>query len=107
MRQVSLSPSTDVLGNELGNAALMTDNEDRVPRRFADVLTALSREPGVAFGDPGAKKTFGHSALKINDKIFAMVSAKGDFVVKLPARRVDALEASGAGKRFQAGDASR
>jgi hypothetical protein len=32
-----------------------------------------------------------------------MVSSKGSFVVKLPKRRVEELEASGAGQRFDPG----
>ena len=81
----------------------MTDAEKGFPRRFAEVLTALGREACVTFGAPGANKTFGHSALKVNDKIFAMVSSKEDFVVKLPAGRVDALVTAGVGQRFQSG----
>ena len=80
----------------------MTEGEKRFPHRFAEVVATLGKEPGVTFGQPGAKKTFGHTALKVNDKIFAMVSSKGDFVVKLSKARVAALEAAGAGKRFEA-----
>jgi TfoX/Sxy family transcriptional regulator of competence genes len=80
----------------------MADVEKGYPHRFAEVVEAVAKEPGVTFGQPGARKTFGHSALKVNEKIFAMVSAKGDFVVKLPKQRVDELEAVGAGKRFKA-----
>ena len=71
-------------------------------RRFALVVEALSGNPGVTVGS-GGKKGFGSSALKVNGKIFAMVSSAGSFVVKLPAQRVDALEASGAGRRFDPG----
>lgn len=49
------------------------------------------------------KKGFGSSALKIDNRIFAMLSSKREFVVKLPAHRVDALIAAGMGKRFDAG----
>ncbi len=69
--------------------------------RFAKVVEALGRKPGVTFGKPGSK-LFGHSALKVNDQIFAMISSSGHFVVKLPKARVDALEADGTGKRFEA-----
>ncbi len=80
----------------------MADRKKGYPHRFAEVVTALGQEPGVTFGQPGAKKTFGHSALKVDDKIFAMVSSAGHFVVKLPKARVDGLEAGKAGKRFEA-----
>jgi len=84
----------------------MVDSEKGYPHRFAEVVQAMGKEPGVTFGQPGARKTFGHFALKVNDKIFAMVSSKGAFVVKLPAERVAKLEGAGAGKRFQAGKGS-
>ena len=78
----------------------MSGADAKQPERFARVVSALAKEPGVTHGKPG--KAFGHSALKVNDKIFAMVSADGSFVVKLPKARVDALEADRAGKRFEA-----
>lgn len=70
--------------------------------RFAALAETFSGEPGVDFGQ-GAKKGFGSSALKINGKIFALVSAADEFVVKLPHARVEALEASGIGRRFDPG----
>ncbi len=69
--------------------------------RFAEVMAALAEEPGVSFGKPG--KAFGSSALKVNDKIFAMISSAGQFVVKLPKVRVDGLTVTAAGIRFEAG----
>ncbi len=57
----------------------MADDKKGFPHRFAEVIEAVAKEPGVTVGEPGAKKTFGNSALKVNDKIFAMVSSKGDF----------------------------
>jgi hypothetical protein len=71
-------------------------------RRFGFVVEALSRKRGVSIGSVG-NKGFGSSALKVNGKIFAMVSSRGSFVVKLPAQRVESLEASGAGRRFDPG----
>ena len=70
----------------------MAEKGKGYPHRFAEVVQAMGKEPGVTFGQPGAKKTFGHSALKVNDKIFAMVSSKGAFVVKLLKQRVAELE---------------
>ncbi len=80
----------------------MADGEKGYPHRFAEVVQAVGHEPGVVLGQPGAKKTFGHSALTVNDRIFAMVSSAGHFVVKLPKARVDGLVAGAAGKRFEA-----
>ncbi len=84
----------------------MAEKGKGYPHRFAEVVQAMGNEPGVTFGQPGAKTTFGHAALKVNDKIFAMVSSKGAFVVKLPKHRVAELERAGAGTRFQTGAGS-
>ena len=51
---------------------------------------------------PPRAKRFGSTELRVNDKIFVILS-KGRLVVKLPRRRVDALLASGAGERFDPG----
>ena len=42
-------------------------------------------------------------ALKVNGKIFAMMSSKGKFVLKLSKKRVDELVSSGKGERFDPG----
>lgn len=73
-----------------------------VEEKFSAVVKALGDESGVAHGQ-GGKKGFGSSALKVNGKIFAMVSPADAFVVKLPKLRVDALEAAGTGRRFDPG----
>ena len=72
--------------------------------RFAKIVQALSRYSGVTPPDTTQpKKRFGSSGLKVHDKIFAMISSKGEFVVKLPEQRVDGLVTSGKGKRFDPG----
>jgi hypothetical protein len=48
-------------------------------------------------------KGFGSGALKVNGKIFAMMSSKGAFVVKLPKERVDELVSTGKGEYFDPG----
>ena len=48
-------------------------------------------------------KGFGSSALKVNGRIFAMLTARSDFVVKLPRQRVEQLIESGDGVAFDAG----
>jgi hypothetical protein len=70
--------------------------------RFAAIAKALGAEEGVSVGQDG-KKGFGSSALRINGRIFAMVSSRGCLVFKLPKARVQALEASGAGQKFDPG----
>jgi|SRR3954463_8104023 hypothetical protein len=66
---------------------------------FSAVVKALSKERGVTFGGKG----FGSSGLKADGKIFAMLSARGQFVVKLPKARVDELVTGGIGERFDPG----
>ena len=73
-----------------------------VEEAYAKIVRTLSSSAGVTVGAKG-KKGFGSSALRAKDKIFAMVSSKGAFVVKLPKERVDELVASGSGKRFDPG----
>jgi len=75
-------------------------------KRFADIVASLRGKPGVTAPSSeagGGRKSFGSSGLKINNKVFAMVSSKGEFVVKLPRERVEALVASGDATRFDPG----
>lgn len=69
--------------------------------RYARIVKALLGKSDVTLGS--GKKGFGSSALQINNKIFAMLSSKGKFVVKLPRARVDSLVASRSGERFDPG----
>ena len=63
----------------------------------------LAAEPGVTLpAEGGSARRFGADALKVDGRIFAMVSG-GSVVLKLPARRVAALLASGEGRPFDAG----
>ncbi len=74
--------------------------------RYATVVDALLGSPDVSLGSPDGTKAnqgFGSSALRINNKIFAMLSSHGGFVVKLPRGRVDEVIASGHGERFDPG----
>ena len=68
---------------------------------FASVVKAFANDPDVTA--PGAGKGFGSGALKVGKKIFAMVSSRSEFVVKLPPARVAELVASGRGRYFDAG----
>ena len=68
--------------------------------RFVRVVEAFAEDPRVSH-DEG--KGFGSGALKVNGRIFAMISSKRKFVVKLPQDRVDDLVASGQGERFDPG----
>ena len=79
----------------------MEEAGNETDARFAAVVEALARKPGVTHSD-ARSRLFGSKALKVHDKVFAMVSSSGHFVVKLPKARVDALVDSGAGGRFEA-----
>jgi hypothetical protein len=70
-------------------------------KRYAELVETLTKDSAVKVGS--AKRGFGSSALQINNKIFAMLSSKGNFVVKLPRDRVDSLVVSGSGERFDPG----
>ena len=67
--------------------------------RFDALVDELLATDGVA--PPGPGRGFGSSALRFQNKIFAML-VRGRLVVKLPKARVDALVAAGDGVRFDA-----
>ena len=79
----------------------MAETDEKTEARFAAVVEALDTQPGLTYVR-SASRLFGSRALKVHDKIFAMVSSQGHFVVKLPKARVESLVASGAGERFEA-----
>jgi hypothetical protein len=68
-------------------------------QRFESLVDELSRLDGVEPPTPG--RGFGSGALRFGGKIFAMC-VDGELVVKLPAARVSALVADGAGVHFDA-----
>ncbi len=82
----------------------MSDSQIPQEARFAAIVGAFRSHPNVT---PPAGTTFGSSALKVNDKIFVMLSARGEFVVKLPRQRVDTLIAAGEGTPFESGQGRR
>jgi hypothetical protein len=67
-------------------------------RKFAKVVEVMSQSSNITCG---GGKGFGSGALKVDGKIFAMLSSEGRFVVKLPKKRVDELVTSSVGKRFE------
>lgn len=64
---------------------------------FAKVIRAFEGDSRVTYGGKG----FGSTALKLDGKIFAMLTPRGDFVVKLSSARVKELVAAGKGLHFQ------
>jgi len=71
-----------------------------IDERFATVVKAFTHDPQVT---RETRKGFGSGALKVRGKIFAMVSSRDEFVVKLPKARVDQLVQDGIGRRFEPG----
>ena len=69
---------------------------------FSSVVAALSNKPGVTppSDEEGTRRKFGSNGLRINGRIFAMLSAEKRLIVKLPRERVDALVDAGDGERF-------
>ncbi|MDQ6899269.1 MAG: TfoX/Sxy family protein [Candidatus Dormibacteraeota bacterium] len=64
--------------------------------RYAELVRAYLHQPGVSQEGRG----FGSFSLRVSGAIFAMLSAGGQLVVKLPSQRVEELVASGDGDRF-------
>jgi hypothetical protein len=81
--------------------AQMTPNPpgEAIDPRFGPVVAALVREPRVMYGGKG----FGSSGLKLDGKLFAMMSSRGQFVAKLPRDRVSELVRTGKGEPFDPG----
>jgi len=90
-----------------GSAAAPADEDDP---RFKRVLAAFAAdrklapvaEEYAASRMAGGRKNFGARALKVEGKIFAMMS-QGRFVVKLPAAKVDTMVAAKQGTYFDPG----
>jgi TfoX/Sxy family transcriptional regulator of competence genes len=74
-----------------------TSKAEQVDPGFAKVVETFAKVRGVTYG-----KMFASMGLKVNGKIFAM-HAKGKFVAKLPADRVDELVRTGKGEYFDPG----
>ena len=68
--------------------------------RFARVVAALAGKRDVT---RESRQGFGSGALKVNGKIFAMMTPRAEFVVKIPKARVDELVNDGIGERFEPG----
>lgn len=69
------------------------------PHPFDAVVAAFAKDHRVAHA---TGKGFGSGSLKVDGKIFAMISSKGQFVVKLPQGRVAELVDDGTGQPFAA-----
>ena len=67
---------------------------------YKRVIKAFSADKRVTVGEG---KGFGSGGLKVDGKLFALVSSRGEFVAKLPKQRVSELIAQGKGKQFDPG----
>jgi hypothetical protein len=76
-----------------------TANLSRPEDRYEDLVDELVGADGVT--PPRGGGGFGRSALRFQNKIFAMF-VRGRLVVKLPAERVEELIAAGEGVHFDA-----
>ncbi|HET9410664.1 MAG TPA: hypothetical protein VFO75_02160 [Candidatus Dormibacteraeota bacterium] len=69
---------------------------------FDRVARAFSQDRRVTRGNKDGKG-FGSTGLKVDGKLFALVSSRDQFVLKLPKTRVQALVADGAGVLWDPG----
>ena len=69
-------------------------------RGYGAVITAFSKDRRVTIGEG---KGFGSGGLKVDGKLFALMSSRGEFVAKLPKLRVSELVAKGIGEPFDPG----
>jgi hypothetical protein len=73
--------------------------EKSIDPKLSRLVAAFASDPRVTSGGKG----FGSGALKVSGKIFAMISSRGQFVVKLPKERVAELVREGRGEYFDPG----
>jgi hypothetical protein len=77
------------------------DDAPVIDPRFVPVVKAFAKDGRVVYGGKG--KGFGSSALKVDGKLFALMSSRGLFVAKLPRERVEELVRLGKGRPFDPG----
>lgn len=69
--------------------------------QFAALVSLFITRPGVVGPDP-TKHAFASNSLRVNGKVFAMVTSLGGITFKLPQGVVSAYVAAGQGKHFDA-----
>jgi hypothetical protein len=69
---------------------------NKAEQLFRKVTARYLRDPRVSEGTGFGSRP----GLRVGKKVFAMLGAEGELVVKLPKDRVDTLVESGAGARF-------
>ena len=78
------------------------DSPKEADALFEQLVTRFSADAEVTLPSAAKGRMFGASALKVDNRIFAMLT-KGELVVKLPRHRVAELVASGTGRPFSSG----
>jgi TfoX/Sxy family transcriptional regulator of competence genes len=84
-------------GRPTGAARRVTRSPTALVAKFARVVTAFTSKPRVTYGGQG----FGSRGLRVDGKIFAMLSTRDRFVVKLPRARVAELVQHGYADYFR------
>ena len=79
--------------------ARATSSTSAADARFDALVRGFSSQPGVTRGGKG----FGATGLKVNGKLFAFVSTKGELVVKLPRAQAVAMVDAGTARYFDPG----
>ena len=81
-------------------SAVTSKRDAAADPRFAIVVAALA---GMRDVTRESRQGFGSGALKVKGKIFAMMTPRSEFVVKISKARVDELVSDGIGERFEPG----
>lgn len=89
-------------GGVVDNWAMTEDQREDADTLFGELVEEFRGDPAVAPPAEGGGRRFGAATLKVEGKIFAMLTG-GELVVKLPRRRVDELVALGIGGPFDTG----
>jgi hypothetical protein len=82
-----------------GRPRAAKDDTAPVDPRFVPIVKAFAKDRRVTTGGKG----FGSSGLKVDGKLFAMISSRSLFVAKLPRKRVEELARLGLGRPFDPG----
>ncbi len=85
-------------GQSEGSPPRTPEPDSGAREKFRRIAAQFAAAPGVELG---AGRGFGSGALKVNGKLFALISSGGQFVAKLPKQRVAELVGLGAGKCFE------
>ena len=75
----------------------------KMPPTIHDSRLSSPPSSASATSPSESRQGFGSGALKVNGKIFAMMTPHAEFVVKIPKARVDELVSQGVGGRFEPG----